>query len=568
MSYPSTIDSFTNPTPSDDLSTASVLHTSQHTNANNAISAIETKVGVNNSAVASSLDYRVTQLETGNNGYNVVSYGAVGNGTTDDTTAIQNAINAAHSAKKGTVYFPPGIYKISSTLTIYTGVSLVGAGSAASIINQVTTSANGITAVDAGALTIQNLRINGPASGSGVGISMSHSSANNVPYLTFIGLKVVNFGSHGIFIHTAIVSSFIDVVCETNGGYGFNFDSSSTSLSFVSCYGNGNSTGGYRVSQSVYINFSACAADSNPIGYLIDGTQGVALTACGAESSPVGVKVNNCTNITLQTCWNYDNQGTAYWVTSNSQGVELYACTENTPSLSATACFKVDPGSRSLITAPKSVTANSLSTLVTVIDDTAAESTFNGTTFMANTSIFGTLSIGSGAVFNITDNAGANKVLISDSLGNASWSTVSNIGSGSPFPITGSSGTMILNANNDGGNYNISVDTTGVLALFGSGGQTLNVSLLDGYLQLTALTASTLPYLDSNKRLASSSATLDGSGNLVTTSSTTTKLIKQTSSPPANAGSTGTAGQIEWASGFLYVCVATNTWQRVVIATW
>lgn len=37
---------------------------------------------------------------------------------------------------------------------------------------------------------------------------------------------------------------------------------------------------------------------------------------------------------------------------------------------------------------------------------------------------------------------------------------------------------------------------------------------------------------------------------------------------PASAGATGTAGQIAYESGFLYVCVASNTWQRVAIATW
>ncbi len=37
---------------------------------------------------------------------------------------------------------------------------------------------------------------------------------------------------------------------------------------------------------------------------------------------------------------------------------------------------------------------------------------------------------------------------------------------------------------------------------------------------------------------------------------------------PATAGTTGTTGQIRFESGFLYVCVATNTWERVAIATW
>lgn len=59
-------------------------------------------------------------------GINVKSYGAVGDGITDDTTSIQNAINASSG---GIVFFPAGDYKISSTLTINTsGVHLVGEG--------------------------------------------------------------------------------------------------------------------------------------------------------------------------------------------------------------------------------------------------------------------------------------------------------------------------------------------------------------------------------------------------------------------------------------------------------
>lgn len=47
----------------------------------------------------------------------VRAYGATGNGTTDDTTNIQAAINAA-GAVKGTVFFPAGIYRISSGLNV------------------------------------------------------------------------------------------------------------------------------------------------------------------------------------------------------------------------------------------------------------------------------------------------------------------------------------------------------------------------------------------------------------------------------------------------------------------
>lgn len=40
------------------------------------------------------------------------------------------------------------------------------------------------------------------------------------------------------------------------------------------------------------------------------------------------------------------------------------------------------------------------------------------------------------------------------------------------------------------------------------------------------------------------------------------------SNPPANAGSSGVAGTVTWDSNYIYICVATNTWKRVAIATW
>ncbi len=40
------------------------------------------------------------------------------------------------------------------------------------------------------------------------------------------------------------------------------------------------------------------------------------------------------------------------------------------------------------------------------------------------------------------------------------------------------------------------------------------------------------------------------------------------SGSPASATSTGTAGQIQFDSNYIYVCVATNTWKRVAISTW
>lgn len=51
--------------------------------------------------------------------FDVRDYLATGDGTTDDTTAINNAIAAADTAGGGTIYFPHGTYKISGNLTLW-----------------------------------------------------------------------------------------------------------------------------------------------------------------------------------------------------------------------------------------------------------------------------------------------------------------------------------------------------------------------------------------------------------------------------------------------------------------
>jgi hypothetical protein len=37
---------------------------------------------------------------------------------------------------------------------------------------------------------------------------------------------------------------------------------------------------------------------------------------------------------------------------------------------------------------------------------------------------------------------------------------------------------------------------------------------------------------------------------------------------PASASATGQTGQVSWDSEYIYICIGTNTWKRVAIATW
>lgn len=73
---------------------------------------------------------------------NVKDFHAAGDGITDDTTAIQNAINWTTNDQRGTIYFPRGTYKVSGAINLPVGngnvsFCLTGEGDASVITGNV-----------------------------------------------------------------------------------------------------------------------------------------------------------------------------------------------------------------------------------------------------------------------------------------------------------------------------------------------------------------------------------------------------------------------------------------------
>lgn len=64
--FPTTLDALTNPISTDSL--ANPDHATQHADANDAIEALQSKVGVNNSSVTTTIDYKLAQFTGGTTG--------------------------------------------------------------------------------------------------------------------------------------------------------------------------------------------------------------------------------------------------------------------------------------------------------------------------------------------------------------------------------------------------------------------------------------------------------------------------------------------------------------------
>ena len=143
------------------------------------------------SSTGSELDW--IDPPTGGNGIvtaNVKDFGAVGDDSTDDTTAIQNAINSLVGGavgKGGIVYLPPGIYRISSALTFGSNaysVTLRGSSThfpvgnfGGSIIKNTSTSNNVIEITNSLSIAITNLGIDHTSSSSGTAIKATSTNS-------------------------------------------------------------------------------------------------------------------------------------------------------------------------------------------------------------------------------------------------------------------------------------------------------------------------------------------------------------------------------------------------------
>jgi hypothetical protein len=237
--------------------------------------------------------------------YNVKdpAYGATGDGTTDDTAAVQAAIDAAYTAGGGTVWFPPGTY-MCNTLTLKEKVCLEGAcrettfiksRAAEPLVQRLPTLAFERYG------TIRNLLLNGNSTGTkGIEVQYGYN-------LSLDRVTVTGFTTHGLYIHGLVTGTITD-------------------SEFASCavgvYAQAYAAGSF--STNLWTLRSVKCTDCPSFG--IDWSGGSQVTLDGCDFERCGTAANASTGgvrfagrddigIVLRSCWFEDNGGLAsLWI--------------------------------------------------------------------------------------------------------------------------------------------------------------------------------------------------------------------------------------------------------------
>ena len=157
--------------------------------------------------------------------FNVKAYGAAGDGTTNDTAAIQSAINAAGAAGGGTAYLPAGSYLTSSSISLVSNVQVIGAGKKATIVKgNAGSTATFIILGTAGTLVsnagIQSLSIDVQNVASAAAVSMYYFTNVTFRSVRFVN-SVFKFIQSGVAAQTTFDNDHLNLIeCDFIGHAG------------------------------------------------------------------------------------------------------------------------------------------------------------------------------------------------------------------------------------------------------------------------------------------------------------------------------------------------------------
>lgn len=323
--------------------------------------------------------------------FNVLDFGAEGDGTADDTSALQDAIDAAEAAGGGIVFVPANTYLVNP-LTIDSGdVEIVGAGIAGSRLKLADGQNTDLLTVSAARVGLRNLRLSANAANQtagaalDIGTSAHWFSAKNCRFDDGADECVDAAGANQILFEHCLLFSSPDGFVGTNN----------VNCNFVGCTFEDNTSEAVRLSggaSAQHYGFYGCYFEDNDfaINYTGAGARnqliviGCRIFGGTNRTDPEGIRVagsaiqgwivNGCrfhnldnafVNLGAATASGYNdfrlNQYTGTTPTPNAfagfdlgleagRGLQAFTDGDSTPSVDGWMRFKTANGSATTIT--------------------------------------------------------------------------------------------------------------------------------------------------------------------------------------------------------------------------
>jgi hypothetical protein len=262
--------------------------------------------------------------DNGGETFNVKAFGAKGDGSTDDTAAIQSAINAASTAGGGSVYIPAGTYKVTSSIVPLSNVRIQGAGIGSTTVagygrqfsiflNQATLG-NPVTDVEICDLTIDGTNVTDSSISPIIkGIYMQYCKR-----LRIHNIYVYNTWATGIgtdFLIDSIIDACILDSCGVRGiaaGMG------------TGCNGVGIGTGAYAIEDWVCANCVAYNIGNNAFmaedQFQTIRSQGNQFANCIANGGKFGFRTSGSCYMSFTNCMALGTTQNGFYVTTGDVG--------------------------------------------------------------------------------------------------------------------------------------------------------------------------------------------------------------------------------------------------------
>ena len=208
----------------------------------------------------------------------VMAYGAVGNGAADDAAAINAAISACPAG--GTVFLPPGTYKVVTGITIGKQLTLRGADQGGSLI--IGTGISIVTITAGGSLAaVRDLQIKDPTGDANtIGIDMQSAVTCRVSSVTVRGTGYLGIGIK----FTASLENLLDHCYISKFNQGVNLISATGINSNVNTFVGGHIT-------------------DNHTGIYIVGADGTSLHGVTVETNDVANIDSTYGRFSAHGCW-------------------------------------------------------------------------------------------------------------------------------------------------------------------------------------------------------------------------------------------------------------------------